>query len=270
MKCLSRLRLAFFGVVLIAMLLFCSFHSEAKTGLDVNGNGFGPTIKGMQIGESYEFFELISKIEKLVGRGTGYMILIEEQNASRNAARICVANEHDRGWKIGGWGEFGVPELHASGIFNKWKIKEKIPNLEEFLKEVHSIIEYETSDEFSDFHLTLSIRKLCEIKAIWGQFVSMAEDGTRTGDVYNIYRIFSMEFSRPVFGASNMPVREFAQELIDSYSLPNMEGFANGWKTSESENYKNGWGVNVFANDSWLAPSIRVFNTNVRGKTSFD
>ncbi|GHS98165.1 hypothetical protein AGMMS50276_19460 [Synergistales bacterium] len=104
--------------------------------------------------------------------------------------------------------------------------------------------------------------------------------------------ITEFKFFKSAFGAQNMPIKEFAQELVNNYNLPTMHSYSassleegledqvrelletiNGitpsnkmrWRTSDSDNYKNGWGANI-SNSGY----IEVFVTNKRGKTSFN
>ena len=178
----------FFAAFCLALCLASAGHcAEVVNPFKANEGGFGPKIKGLQLGTKMSLMELVeagARLEKLPIE----LIVAQRDNDTFMSIDINITGK--------GKDITGFRLKRASGVFKPLE-KKKFQKLEDLLS---------------------------EIKKLGGETRLRGEHGFYNMIALNRdMRVTNLNFSKADFGAGALKNDEFVQELAKAYSIPNME-----------------------------------------------
>ena len=205
-------------IAVTCMLAFLNIASAwASSPFEINKGGFGPIMKGFQLGKS-------TTVEELFNRTFSFGFLWPINMS------VTFKNENSTGCLVAVfWGsdkELSRWEIaRADGIFEslskKWK-------LGDFLKYID-----QNSKNYPQAEVTINlINQLLP----GGGFYRV----TINKEFSDNFRYSSIMLNAGVFNAESMPLQQFIQAVVNAYNLGDLEENNIEWYR---ENYKEGWRV---------------------------
>jgi hypothetical protein len=226
------------------MLILTTAGASAVTGLDLNPAGFGPVIKGFQLGEPTTLSEFADKCLRFYGESYFFHFSVNgKDNKSAGTMEIFSKNGKD----LYSAQITGIFRELTEGMFDK-----NSKNLQASMEELIRLLDEETGKYDNAF---------CFFEYPYGSMNRMTIEKNNNGPL----RYRSLKFPPSVFGASNMPSEDFARAVMDNYPMGKMAEDGGFYTTDESQNYKNGWNATV-NNGSGISLNV----CEARGQTSFD
>ncbi len=209
-------------VLLVALAAFYIAPNKVNEVKEVNNGGFGPKIKGLQLGQKMSLMEIVSW--GAAHRWTPPILWFIDEVEFRSSKSILCTVYCER--QIAGQSkDFSVKT--ANGPYAT--LENFSGTLEDLLSEIEKL----------DFK---GVILLGGYLGIMGE-LRLAHDDMR---------IKYMSFSKYNFGAEAMTPKEFAQAFVNAYNIPGLESVGkNKW---QHRNLSQGWQVNV--NDSGVEVSL--------------
>ncbi|MCR4817870.1 MAG: hypothetical protein K5841_02800 [Fretibacterium sp.] len=194
----KRFLLAFCVVLCVASAGWCIDPFKA------NKDGFGPKIKGVQLGMKMTLLDMVVWGASLENWPL-YLKVFEDGNKSR-----CFINFTGEGHELKG---FEVTEVEGKYA----PIKNKQGKLGDILAEIEKL-----GPEAAAMALKLDFNNINNI--------ILNKD----------MRVRWMHFTQSDFGAEQMTPKEFALAIMDAYHIPGMDGERDGWR---HRNLSDGWEI---------------------------
>ena len=222
----------------VLLLLVSATSAFALTGLDINPAGFGPVIKGFQLGEPTTTTDFISKTLDLLGNE--WFFTYTSSNRERSIGVRLTNN--GTSW------ELVVP-----------------PGMEEFASFSGTLADFL---KLCDIYFEKYPEAIIRIERIVPAYVDARENIIIAVKSNNVgqFRYTALRFTRSDFGADHMPFDDYANALVNNYRLGTLYPIRNvGYGTGETENYQNGWKATLH-NNGYLFLEI----CGAQGQTRFD
>jgi hypothetical protein len=212
-------------------------------------DGFGPVVKGLQLGAPLDFNKILTAAQNEKGA---------EANISGNNGEMKIIwDSEKKEWRMEKVEAYGKD---ASGPFAAI-ISDQL-TLGELPKRVAAAAGGKDirigADGLGAEHIIYGVNNIV--------FIEFSASGSKGES--RLPRIASLTFSKSAFGAESMPFEDFVQNLVNNYPLGTLTGSVRNGYTSytsdPSANYQNGWSAAV---DS---ESFKLIARDMQGQTSFN